>query len=466
MIFVGDCLSWMKDMPANSVDAVVTDPPYGLSKEPDIAEVMKHWIAGDKYEHGSKGFMGKSWDSFVPGPEYWREVYRVLKPGAHVLCFAGTRTWDLMSCALRFAGFQNRDTVASFGGPPGLAWTFGSGFPKSHSIDKAIDKAAGAERKVVGVAKGAGQNSEGYKSGSGGHLKAEYNQTIASTDLAKQWQGWGTALKPAWEVVLCFRKPLDGTVAQNVEKWGVGGLNIDGTRIESGVDHAKNCARTFKSGIWKKSGEGKEEITTSASPQGRFPANVIFDEESAALLDEQTAETRAAKPRGGQTVNRTFKDCMFNPGKDNVVDGSQFNDSGGASRFFYCAKASKSERNAGLEGMPEKDPPGSKRSAPAEGRTSALGAPRANHHPTVKPLKLMEYLCKLITPNGGTILDPFCGSGSTGVAAKKLGFGFIGIEMNAEYVEIAKKRIANGTSKTGQIEMEMLELASEGENDH
>jgi DNA modification methylase len=420
MVVQGDCLEKLKELEDNSVDSVVTDPPYGLSKEPDVAEVMRHWIAGDKYEHTSKGFMGKSWDSFVPGPEYWREVYRVLKPGGHILVFAGTRTWDLMSIALRFAGFQNRDTIASFGGgPPGMAWTFGSGFPKSHDVSKAIDKMHGAEREVVGtnpnhrlgesLGKDPGVAMLGQPHTGNGSI------TAPSTPDAIKWQGWGTALKPAWETILVFRKPLDNcTIAENVLKWGVGGLNIDESRIEGEPVQCQVSSTGSGFNKFDASDSGKRIYQS----QGRWPANVILSCDcpgsehgqmcAVHLLDEQSGELKS----GGNT--------QF-PGRGTfpieTKQRAHYKESGGASRFFYVAKSSKKDR-------------------------SSNGVVN-NTHPTCKPTKLMQYLIKLITPPGGIVLDPFAGSGSTGVAAKSLGFEFIGIEMNEEYVEIAERRIAS-----------------------
>jgi DNA modification methylase len=393
MILQGDSLEVLKTLDANSVDSVVTDPPYGLSKEPDVAEVMQHWINGDAYSHKHKGFMGKSWDSFVPGPEYWREVFRVLKPGGHALVACGTRTQDLMTMALRFGGFEIRDVIT---------WHYGSGFPKSMSVDKAIDKAAGAKREVVAANpnhRGQSQFENVYTKG----LGQDGSITAPATLEAKQWQGFGTALKPATEFFTLARKPLEKklTVAQNVLKWGVGGLNIDGTRVAAGDD----LKPVFSGAKGKKQSEygngtvfgDSDKYESVVSPQGRWPANVILDEHA---------------------------------------KGQEW------SRYFYCAKASKAERNAGLEGMPFKEA-GIKNDS---GRGFSESDPHKkilmqNFHPTVKPIKLMSYLCRLVTPPGGTVLDPFAGSGTTGVAAKREGFKFIGIELDPEYHAIAERRL-------------------------
>src|SRR5690625_5195364 len=235
----GDCLDVLKELDDNSVDSVVTDPPYGLSKEPDINEVLSKWLAGEEYDHGHGGFMGKSWDSFVPHPDIWREVYRVLKPGGHALVFAGTRTQDLMTISLRLAGFEVRDVIE---------WLYFSGFPKSHDVSKAFDRRAGAEREVVGIDEdflrrnpisnhkndyGEGYGNPSFKDGIEGA-----KITAPATELARKWDGWGTALKPAHEPIIVVRKPLIDadtgrklTVVNCVEKYGTGAINIDASRI-------------------------------------------------------------------------------------------------------------------------------------------------------------------------------------------------------------------------------------------
>jgi DNA modification methylase len=326
VLHLGDSFEVLRGMEDNSIDSVVTDPPYGLK------------------------FMGKKWDHDVPSVELWREVLSVLKPGGHLLSFGGTRTYHRMVVAIEDAGFEIRDQIQ---------WIYGSGFPKSHN------------------------------------LKGE-------------WQGFGTALKPANEPIVLARKPLEKglTVAANVLKWGVGGLNIEGCRVGDEIIESGRAGRsgnvTGKHGIYE---HGAKPIGFGTA-QGRWPANVIFDEEAGAMLDGQSDDKK------------------------------------GVSRFFYCAKAAKSERNAGLEGMPEKQS-GVKN---ASGRGFSESDPykkvvNQNHHPTVKPVQLMRYLVRLVTPPGGTVLDPFMGSGTTGVACKSEGFGFIGIELNPEYLEIAKGRI-------------------------
>ena len=376
---LGDCLEIMRDIPDGSIDAVVTDPPYGLSdhRPSDVFSCLSSWLAGQEYRPNKKGFMGRTWDSWVPGPEVWREVFRVLKPGGHVVAFAGSRTHDLMSMALRLAGFECRDTImdlyatsdaarefvdslsegqrkalaTALPADIGVLWTYGSGFPKSMDVSKAIDKAAGAEREVVGFDPVAARRTAAVGTNAFGDYKGQTgNITAPATDAARQWQGWGTALKPAFEPALLFRKPLVGAVAQNVMAHGTGALNIDGCRVEDGGDETS---------------------------KGRFPANLIHDGSDEAL---------------------------------GVFPGEA---GGNAARFFYCAKASKTDRGTD------------------------------NAHPTVKPTELMRYLVRLVTPLGGIAFDPFMGSGSTGKAAVLEGFHFLGVEQDPSYFKIATERIQN-----------------------
>lgn len=332
-------------------------------------------------------FMGKKWDYDVPSVEMWREVLRVLKPGGHLLSFGGTRTYHRMVMNIEDAGFEIRDQIQ---------WLYGSGFPKSHNGDHG-----------------------------------------------------GTALKPANEPIVLARKPLsEKTIALNFQKWGVGGLNIDASRIGPNPGYKYPNGPGGNSFSVGKNPDGSR-LEPVESNRGRWPANVLLgcNCEGAIhgqmcavhLLDEQSGN----RPSRGAYKNRSgerYKVDGVTWKHGGNVENTYANEQGGASRFFYVAKASKRERNAGLEGMPEK------LAGAISGKETRPDRPpnhtmRANHHPTVKPIKLMEYLIKLITPKGGVVLDPFAGSGSTGVAAKRLGFKFIGIEMNEEYVEIAKKRL-------------------------
>lgn len=399
-LLTGDCVEHLRTFPDASIDAVVTDPPYGLSKQPDMSEVLRHWLAeelrahvlrtfpgqdaiaaalfpADDYQHRGGGFMGKSWDSFVPGPAVWREVLRVLKPGGHAVVFSGTRTYDLTVLAMRIAGFEIRDQ---------LAWMYGTGFPKSLDVAKAVADTTGTPKTESPHPTNAcpggqwchcGERDERAQSGATKH-PPEYTYPDGSAPIG--WQGWGTALKPAQEPICLARKPLAGTVAANVLEYGTGGLNVDGCRIGT---------------------EPREAI-------GRWPANVLFDEAAAAMLGEP-------------------------------------------SRFFYVAKASKAERERGLEHLPPRAPTEvTGRALDSAGQKHARAGMtgnrgRRNHHPTVKPIELMRWLVRLITPPGGFVLDPFAGSGTTGIAAKLEGVRFVGIDLDAEYVEIAKARIDAAT---------------------
>jgi DNA modification methylase len=402
MILHGDCLEQMKTLADNSVDAIVTDPPYGLS------------------------FMGKKWDYDVPSEAIWREALRVLKPGGHVLSFCGTRTYHRMVVRIEDAGFEIRDQIA---------WLYGQGFPKSQNVALAIDKQAGAMKHRGKAFQTAGAGDRRDIQNTTGEIAMASHQAI--TDSAKQWQGWGTALKPANEPICLARKPLEKglTVASNVMKWGTGAINVDASRIglDGGTARDGKAKVSNDSGWSNMKGHKKKELN-----QGRWPANVLLDEEAAAVLDEQSGTMRA---RGNKTAKQHDGDYEATSYKFGNLESGFAGDSVGASRFFYVAKASKRERNAGCEGMATKSQ-GAYGEFAGDGRgRQTEHQPTANFHPTVKPIKLMEYLITLITPIDGTVLDPFMGSGSTGVAAKNLGRKFIGIERDADYFEIAKKRI-------------------------
>ena len=473
-IFCGGNLEVVASWPSNCISAVLTDPPYGL------------------------GFMGKDWDTFkqenvnlpkttkltyktdykngVPvrrknpemvtrdsgarragsydlsrNPEFqqWFTVWakamlRITKPGGFLLCFGGTRTYHRLACAIEDAGWEIRDC---------MMWLYGSGFPKSHNISKAIDKAAGAKRKSLGISSNNRDRTK-HNYNSVGNVGSHAEITVPATSLAEVWEGYGTALKPAWEPIIVAMKPLDGTFAHNAERHGVAGLNIDGGRI--GTEKRFN----------QKAGNPTDKDTAAfrAIPnphnyqgsecQGRWPANLILDEEAGAILDEQSGDRKGWT---GQFHNE------FNPYGGNALQKSKttrkgkhegYKDSGGASRFFYCAKTSRKERNMGMENCEDKLLARSGGAQGAESRgekeylQKSIGLNRVavvkNNHPTVKPLALMKYLCTLLKmPSADQIiLDPFLGSGTTGMACKELGIDFIGIEKEPEYCEIAVKRIA------------------------
>jgi DNA modification methylase len=513
-----------------------------LGKEPNAQELMKDWVEKGYHEISGKGFMGKEWDAFIPQPIFWKEVFRVLKPGGHLLAFYGTRTYDWGVMAMRFAGFEVRDCIQ---------WLYGSGFPKSHNIGKAIDKMQGNEREVVGIKENKvnmNATNEGDKSF---YESAWQNKEYIDLPITKgnsEWEGWGTALKPANEPIVLARKPLEKglSIAENILKWGVGGINIDASRIgfnEYDKGDYINKRLGYKNGFEHKQLNGKDESsvlgkldynegkeTKIFDNQGRFPANIILthheDCECKGTKKVKSDGHHSYKRNGGDFINGIptqadegnkyaengqeeiedwdcHEDCPIrildeqsgdrsstrigndNMGKKNskMFGGSnnkieertsEYRDKGGASRFFYVAKASKAERNKGLDGFEEKEKPdnyimpkltcsecGSKRVDSSNslvcgcnGKThyeeqnsleskNNLAGGNKNFHPTVKPIKLMQYLVKMITPPNGIVLDPFCGSGTTGVACKLDGFHFVGLEQDTEYAKIAEARITN-----------------------
>ena len=355
-------------MEDNSVDSIVTDPPYGLS------------------------FMGRKWDYDVPSVEIWKECLRVLKPGGHLLSFAGTRTHHRMVVNIEDAGFEIRDMIA---------WVYGSGFPKNLDISKAIDKAEGAEREVVEWRKSLGGRTTAAApmNRDAGETNTHDPVTVPATNKARQWQGWGTALKPAFEPICVARKPIsEKNVAKNVLKWYTGAMNINASRVPGAYDTRDRATEGGNSMFDTGEGGGAFVPRSGVGEEGRWPANFVHD------------------------------------GSNDVVDILQQ-----SSRFFYCAKASPLDRNEGLDSIT-----GRMRN---DGRMTNIDNPYQrgrvlkNHHPTVKPTKLMQYLVRLVTPPDGVVLDPFMGSGSTGKAAVLEGFHFIGIEREDEYVELATARI-------------------------
>ena len=560
----GDCLDVMRGMADASVDAVVSDPPYGL------------------------GFMGKAWDHGVPGVPFWAEALRVAKPGAHLLAFGGTRTFHRLAVAIEDAGWEIRDNIgwahqkhlfcrcdalpyshdrndlrrvrqgvpdvpsaASAGEAPDVLPRVQRGEPgprvgdtreqgargvdggigrvvpreddrttqpgmegRHHDLQDARGLHGGQVRAGTGVGAANGESGrvrDGAPSRDGAHVReasaaersgaspeprpdgqhADEPGDVAvewvtqgggawpccgrcgeplapplfqgplawkygtgfpkSHNLDGAWDGWGTALKPAWEPIIVARKPLIGTVARNVAAFGTGALNIDGTRIAAsgrplrGSHDARpaNTASSFDLG---------SGFAIGATDLGRWPANVILDEDAAAALDAQTGDL--GRSSGTQRTTSASWLGTRTKAEDKEIG---FGDSGGASRFFYVAKASRSERDAGLEAFPvvadETHAHGMKQERWPDGTLRDRVTPpatRANTHPTVKPVDVMRWLCRLVTPPNGIVLDPFTGSGTTGVAALREGFRFVGIEREAQYVEIARARIANEADPKGQ----------------
>ena len=381
-LLLGDCLSKLKELEDNSIDSIVTDPPYGLS------------------------FMNNKWDYDVPKKKIWKECMRVLKPGGYLLAFAGSRTYHRMAVRVEDAGFEIRDQIM---------WVYGSGFPKSYNIGKAVDEKLGNTREIIGEkhrgdVQKAKQNGSGYLAdpANRNNTKQFGYGTEIITKGNTEWEGWGTALKPAHEPIVMARKPFSGTVADNVLEWGTGGINIDDSRIGTdertydlkGGENLNKLSREGKGDSDDAKGMGayglgaKQISIGTKTVEGRFPANIIFDEEAGKLLDEQSE---------------------------------------GVSRFFYCPKTSKAERNEGTN----------------------------NNHPTVKPTDLMLYLIRLVTPKDGTTLDPFMGSGSTGKAAVRGGFDFIGIEREDQYFQIAEGRINYEINKPTKTTKSKVEVSKE-----
>jgi len=434
----GDNIESLKKLPENSIDSIVTDPPYGLS------------------------FMGKKWDYDVPSVEFWKEVYRVLKPGGHILSFGGTRTYHRMTVNIEDAGFEIRDQIM---------WLYGSGFPKSHNIGKSVDKLQGNDREVVG-------DNPNHRT-TAGLLELGFQDGKASSTITKgqsPYEGWGTALKPANEPICVARKPLsEKTIAENVIKWGTGGINIDGCRVGYTSEADKESA---KPGSLNATGENSMFGLKSGNEQnseGRFPANIILDEIAAELLDEQSGYLKSGEVKPHHKKNKTangYQGSCYGKFQNEDTTLKGYGDGGGASRFFYQAKVSKAERNMGLDGFEEKE--SISQQVVNAGGTGAIGntnpscqeckgsrfdrgkgvckcdepvwnIPKNNTtkniHPTVKPVALMSYLCRLVTPPNGIVCDPFMGSGSTGISAQLEGFRFVGMEMDSDYFKIAEARI-------------------------
>lgn len=410
----GNCKELIKQLADNTIDAIVTDPPYEL------------------------GFMGKKWDAtgIAYDAELWAECLRVLKPGGHLLAFSGSRTYHRMAVAIEDAGFDIRDQIM---------WVYGSGFPKSHDVSKAIDKMAGAEREITGTRivpdqRGGKRNSQA--TAENGVQSYEVNITAPATDAAKEWSGWGTALKPAHEPICVARKPLIGTVAENVLQYGTGAFNIDRCRVGQREKNESGWSQTGSKASENRAmtGANYERAPKNEIGVGRWPANLIHDGSAEVLAGfPETAKDSAhvRNPNGNDGNMLSGKKAQ--PG---IVSG--YNEPrGSAARFFYCAKASKRDRDEGCGELELKNTPkfdGGPLIRPQTGKDNRDVMAR-NHHPTVKPTELMRYLCRLVTPPNGIILDPFTGSGSTGKAAILEGFRFLGFEMEPQYIEIATARI-------------------------
>ena len=402
-LILGDCLHCLPLFEENTFDAVAVDPPYGLGEQPDMTDVLTQWLATGEYAGKSKkGFMGKAWDAFVPGPRAWREVFRVLKPGGHAVVFAGTRTFDLMGIALRMAGFKLRDT---------LMWIHGQGFSKGLNL-KRLELCS-----CIQAGQPAGEPADIRDARSpldAGTLRGR-GACPSCGKMRQEYKGFSTQLKPAWEPILLVRKPLsEPTVAANVLRWGTGALNIEACRVEAEPELAKNWHRNQS----KAAEEGRNAMNgglmaidlRSYTPQGRWPGNVTHDGSPQVLAGFPVTGVSS----GGITPRKTeFLQGVKANGDDMRMTGNRggLGDTGSAARFFYCAKSSRNDRG------------------------------EDNRHPTVKSTELMRWLLRLITPPDGLVLDCFLGSGSTAVAAYNENFRIIGIEQEREYWEIAVRRV-------------------------
>ena len=447
LLLNGDCIEQMQKLKdeGKQIDSVVTDPPYHL-----ISIVERYGKDGsapakDKdglYQRQARGFMGKEWDGgdIAFRTDTWKLAYDLLKPGGYLLAFSASRNYHRMAVAIEDAGFEIRDQIM---------WIYGSGFPKSLNIGKAIDKRNGVQGDVIGTRKvtssDIGQNS-GWN-----HLNTDRGD-YEYREIMNEYEGWGTALKPAHEPIVMARKPLEGTNIDNVLKYGTGAINIDGCRIQGDDTGGERKITTRKSrdenNVWTDDNSGmkqEENHFADADPKGRYPANVMHDGSDVVQdIFPQTSKSVSTK-RTRKTIG------SFGMPNDTTPE---YDDEGTAARYFYCPKTSAEERNRGLESFTAK-PMAWGNQAKAELKRGNLDfkgnqgdgskhnkvAMRLNTHPTVKPVELMKYLCRLVTPKGGVVLDPFMGSGSTGMAAKDEGFDFIGIEKDEEYFKICESRI-------------------------
>ena len=443
LLLNGDCIEQMQKLKdeGKQIDSIVTDPPYHLTSIVKRFGKEGSAPAKDNYSDGaytrtSRGFMGKEWDGgdIAFRTDTWKLAYDLLKPGGYLLAFSASRNYHRMAVAIEDAGFEIRDQIM---------WIYGSGFPKSLNIGKAVDKKLGNERKVVGMTNQQDIRSGNYV-GKATDTKEYSRIDVPITEGNSEWEGWGTALKPAHEPIVMARKPLEGSNIDNVLKYGTGAINIDGCRVgdEERTHKGMSSLGVMHDDDWKP----KDIEVTS---QGRYPANVMHD--GSDVVRDIFPNTKSGKdknPTQGE-VSGFFGNKMGYYSQD-----ANYGDEGSASRYFYCPKTSAEERNRGLESFTAK-PMAWGYQAKAELKRGNLDfkgnqgdgskhnkvAMRLNTHPTVKPQELMKYLCRLVTPKGGVVLDPFMGSGSTGMAAEDEGFDFIGIEIEKEYFEIAEARI-------------------------
>ena len=421
-LYLGNMLDMLEVIEPNSIDSIITDPPYELN------------------------FMGKGWDNsgIAFQPDTWKKCYEVLKPGGYLLAFGGSRTFHRIACAIEDAGFEIRDTIM---------WLYGSGFPKSMNIGLTIDKKNGVESKVVGKGK-SGNTSKAFND-----YQYRIDEGIYSTsgnyeikEAQNEWQGWGTALKPSFEPIIVARKPFKGSLVDNVIEYGVGGINIDECRVESNGE--KLTRDLYDNPSWKNcSKAGQGSINDIADRLGRFPANTIltYDETDFEEVCGGFPYTKSTGGSGEKSKVNAFAN-IYGDGLRLGKGGSNLGglgDSGSASRYFYCAKASKKDRDEGLDEFEDKKFYSTLNTKNGSGeRLDGGNTPiRKNTHPTVKPTELMQYLVRLVSPNGATILDCFNGSGSTGKAVmyenyeKNKNYKYIGIELTEEYLPISKARI-------------------------
>jgi len=449
-LYQGNMLDMLEVIKPESIDSIITDPPYGLTS------IVKRFGAENaapaqygkdgSFARLTKGFMNQEWDG--SGIEYnvnaWRKCYEVLKPGGYLLAFGGTRTFHRIACAIEDAGFEIRDTIM---------WLYGSGFPKSMNIGLAIDKKNGIENKTGVIKKGVGNNNTNSQSIYG----LEFEERIAQNE----WGGWGTALKPSYEPIIVARKPFSGSLIDNVIKYGVGGLNIDECKV--GVEERTQFSgrAVSQSTVYNSFNQNNAHYETVS---GRFPANTIltyddtdFEEVCGGMPDTTSQKTNSQLlDIRGNNYNNSHKnlDVSYERG---------YEDSGSASRYFYCAKASKKDRDEGLEEF-DKHTVNDGRNTPIDNAFQRGETQRKNIHPTVKPCELMQYLIRLVTPNGGTILDPFNGSGSTGKAAmyenleNNKGYKYIGIDLSNEYLEISRARIEYAIHKPEILKKQIEEV--------